>query len=294
MDDHWNYSTGSIPNRPDHNRNEATIMKKRILFTALFAFCVVLLTACQCEHDWVEADCTTAKTCVRCKEVIGEPLGHAWVPATCTEAKFCSACGRTEGSPADHNWIPATCTQPMYCADCFTESGTTAEHDWIPAVNRNGIEGFVCADCQEVSMPTNYWIPLTECEKTQASNEEAHFQDIVVGDWDTRAGELPDSIRFCVSGKESYKKTHYCIYKLNGNFDYLSGLISFMDKSDKYATAKIQIYLDNALEFESDTISDLSNDESFTLDVRGVNTVRIVCTTKDQHTAYCVLSASVY
>lgn len=269
-------------------------MKRRLRFTVLCILCILLLTACQCKHDWVEADCTTAKTCARCKEVIGEPLGHAWIPATCTEAKYCSACGRTEGVPEEHNWVPATCTTKMYCEDCNTTSGTVADHDWIPAVSTNGIEGRICVDCQEIEMPTDYWIPLTECEKTHASNEEAHFQDVVVGDWNTRAGKLPDAIRFCVSGKENYKNTHFCIYKLNGNFDYLSGLISFMDKSEKYATAKIQIYLDNQLAFESGTISDLSTDESFTLDVRGIQHVRIVCSTKDKYTAYCALSASVY
>lgn len=269
-------------------------MKRKILFPVLCILCAMLLAACQCKHDWVEADCTTAKTCARCKEVIGAPLGHAWIPATCTQAKRCSACGRTEGIPENHNWVPATCTSKMYCEDCHTTSGTLAEHDWIPAVNRSGIEGRICVNCQETEMSTDNWIPLTECEKTQSSNEEAHFADVKVGDWNTRAGELPDSIRFCVSGKENYKRTHYCIYKLNGNFNYLSGLTSFMDKSDKYATAKIQIYLDNGLEYESSTISDLSTDESFTLDVRGVKTVRIVCSTKDNHTAYCVLFASVY
>ena len=76
--------------------------------------------------------------------------------------------------------------------------------------------------------------------------------------------------------------------------DYLSGLISFDDQSENYATARIQIYLDNELEFESNTISDVTRDQSFTLDVQGVQNVRIVCTTSDSHTAYCVLSASVY
>lgn len=269
-------------------------MKKRILYPALCILCVMLLTACQCKHEWVEADCVNAKTCVRCKEEIGEPLGHSWIPANCTQAKTCSACGRTEGSPASHNWIAATCTKAMYCADCMTESGTVADHAWIPAVNSSGIEGRICAVCQKIEMNTDRWMPLTECEKTMASNEQAHFADIKVGDWDARAGELPDSIRFCVSGKETYKNTHYCIYNLNGNFNYLSGLFSFMDKSDKYATAKIQIYLDNELAFESGTISDLTADESFTLNVRGIKKVRIVCSTTDKHVAYCVLSASVY
>jgi len=269
-------------------------MKKKLLTAVISVFCAVFLTACQCQHDWVAADCTTAKTCVNCKEVIGEPVGHTWTPATCTKAKTCSACGREEGLPESHSWEPATCTRPMRCRNCHTVSGAVAEHDWVGAVNMSGIEGRICVNCQEIEMNTDTWTPLTECEKLYASNEEAHLADIKVGNWETRAGELPDAIRFCVSGKESYKNMHYCSYKLDGRYNHLSGLLSFMDKSDKYATAKIQIYLDNKLAFESETISDLSNDQSFTLNTKGVETVRIVCSTQDAHTAYCVLSASVY
>lgn len=176
----------------------------------------------------------------------------------------------------------------------YATSQTCTRHDWVRGINSSGIYGWICAECQEVELDTYEWTPLTDCEKIKASNEEAHFQDVVVGDWDTRAGELPDALRFCVSGKESYKRTHYIIYNLHGDFDTLSGLVSFMDKSDKYATARIQIYLDNELAYESDTFCARSNDESFILDVSGVDMVRVVCSTQDKHTAYCALSASVY
>lgn len=247
-----------------------------------------------CIHDWADATCSAAKTCVKCGETEGDALSHTWVEADCTSAKTCSACGRVEGVPENHSWVPATCTSPMYCKKCYESIGAAAEHEWIGAVNKSGIEGRICVNCQKTEMLAYEWLPLTECEKIGASNEEAHFADIVVGDWNTRAGELPASIRFCVSGKDTYKKVHYCSYKLGGNFNYLSGLISFMEKSEKYATAKIQVYLDNELEFESDTISDLSADQSFTLDVHGVDIVRIVCSTQDEHTAYCALSASLF
>ncbi len=245
-------------------------------------------------HTWVDADCTTAKTCVRCKETVGQPLGHTWIPATCTAAKTCSACGRVEGSPSSHNWIAATCTSPMYCEDCHTVSGEVAEHEWIPAVDLSGVEGFICVNCQETWMPADEWLPLTACEKINASNEKEHLADVVVGDWDAVAGKLPDSLRFCVSGKENYKRVHYINYKLGSNFNYLSGLCSFMEKSDQYATAKIEVYLDNELAFESNTLSSMKPNQSFTVDVKGVDVVRVVCATQDEHTAYCVLSASVY
>lgn len=193
-----------------------------------------------------------------------------------------------------HSWVYATCTSPMYCETCGVTTGKALGHDWIGAVTTSGVEGRICVTCQEMEMLAYEWMPLTECEKLKASNEEAHFADVKVGEWKTRAGKLPDSLRFCVSGKESYKKVHHITYKLGGNFDTMSGLVSFMDKSDKYATAKIQIFLDDELAYESGTISELSNDESFTLDIRDVNVVRIVCSTLDKHTAYAVLSASVF
>lgn len=74
----------------------------------------------------------------------------------------------------------------------------------------------------------------------------------------------------------------------------MSGLVSFSPKSGKFATAKIQIYLDNELAFESGMISETSKDEAFTLDVTEVEVVRVVCSTPDMPSAYCVISASVY
>ncbi len=176
----------------------------------------------------------------------------------------------------------------------YATSQTCTRHDWVRCINSSGIYGWIYTECQEVELDTYEWTPLTDCEKVMASNEEAHFQDVVVGDWDTRAGELPDALRFCVSGKESYKRTHYIIYDLHGDFDTLSGLVSFMDKCDKYATARILIYLDYELAYESDTFCARSDDETFMLDVSSVEMVRVVCSTQDKHTAYCVLSASVY
>lgn len=269
-------------------------MTRKILFTILYILCTLMLCACQCKHDWQEADCVNPRICTRCKEASGEPLGHSLSPATCRAPSTCSVCGRSVGSTADHSWEAATCTDPMRCSVCSATSGEPLGHNWSAAVNQSGIEGRMCMGCGELVMNAERWLPLSKCEKTNASNEDAHFADIVVGDWNTRAGKLPDSIRFCVSGKEDYLRTHYCVYKLNENFDYLSGLISFDDQSENYATARIQIYLDNELEFESNTISDVTRDQSFTLDVQGVQNVRIVCTTSDSHTAYCVLSASVY
>lgn len=77
-------------------------MKKRIITLAALMLCTALLTGCQCEHEWVEADCTTAKTCTKCNVTEGEALGHSWQDATCTQPKTCSICGATEGDALGH------------------------------------------------------------------------------------------------------------------------------------------------------------------------------------------------
>ena len=144
--------------------------------------------------------------------------------------------------------------------------------------------------------PEKEWIPLTSLEKHSASNEEAHFADVRVGNWYARSGKLKDSIRFCVSNKKHYKNTHYINYPLGGKYTQMTGLVSFCDtKSDAYAEAEVRIYLDNELAYESIKLSDLSDDEEFALDVEDVQMVRIVCSTaKKRATAFCVVAASVY
>lgn len=52
-----------------------------------------------CNHDWIPADCTTAKTCRQCNITSGEPLGHKWIDASYDAPKTCSVCKETEGTP---------------------------------------------------------------------------------------------------------------------------------------------------------------------------------------------------
>ena len=50
------------------------------------------------DHEWVDANCTTPRTCSLCGETEGEALGHTWVEATCTTPRTCSTCGTTVGT----------------------------------------------------------------------------------------------------------------------------------------------------------------------------------------------------
>lgn len=75
---------------------------KRII--SLFSvFCLLIVSSgCKCKHEFTQADCTTPKTCTKCGETEGEPLGHKWKDADCTNPKTCSVCGATEGKPLGH------------------------------------------------------------------------------------------------------------------------------------------------------------------------------------------------
>lgn len=104
--------------------------KKRLILAAVIMLCGCLLTGCQCEHAWTEANCTVAKTCTKCGITEGEALGHTWSQATCTAPKTCSVCETTEGTILPHTWKAASCTDAAICSVCKQENGDLLGHDW--------------------------------------------------------------------------------------------------------------------------------------------------------------------
>lgn len=128
-------------------------MKKvRVVILALLASLV--LAGCQCKHEWTPANCTTAKTCSKCGEVEGEPLGHKWMDATCIRPMVCSACGEVTGEALGHTWQDATCTKPMICSKCYTTSGKALGHtieEWSvvseSTCSEGGVEAGTCTVC---------------------------------------------------------------------------------------------------------------------------------------------------
>ena len=107
-------------------------MKKYILFALLVVMCL-LLTACQCEHEWQKADCVNPRLCAKCSESQGVALGHSWASATCDAAKTCTRCGQLEGSPLGHAWEAATCDAAKTCKNCGKTEGDPLGHTADPA-----------------------------------------------------------------------------------------------------------------------------------------------------------------
>jgi len=73
-------------------------------------------------HTFTEPTCTTAGIC-ECGETQGEPIGHTWVDADCSTAKTCSVCNTTEGTPLEHKWLDATIEAPKTCELCGLTEG---------------------------------------------------------------------------------------------------------------------------------------------------------------------------
>lgn len=150
-------------------------MKRFAVILSILAL-VVLVTGCDCSHEWSAATCNEAKrcrfcgqregdalghhyedagcesplTCSRCGKTEGEPRGHTWKAAGCDQPKTCSDCGKTEGKPGPHQWMEPTCARPEWCALCQKTRGEALPHTWIEATCR--VPKY-CSGCAAVMAP---------------------------------------------------------------------------------------------------------------------------------------------
>ena len=106
---------------------------RKLLIIALAFVMLLALAGCACEHEWLDADCINPKTCAKCEEVEGAPLGHTWSAATCVDPKICENCAATEGEPKGHEWVEANCTEPNICSVCGETDGEPLGHAWVDA-----------------------------------------------------------------------------------------------------------------------------------------------------------------
>lgn len=107
-------------------------------------------------HQWVEATCTTPKTCEVCHQTRGQTIDHDWQDATCTAPQTCNDCGATQGEALEHPWQDATCTAPKTCGVCGQTDGDPIAHaygQWEivkeATTGENGEKRRVCGSCGE-------------------------------------------------------------------------------------------------------------------------------------------------
>ena len=154
-------------------------MKKTIVLLLTLVLCIAVLSGCGCEHQWLNATCTTPKTCELCQEIEGDPLGHTWDEATCDAPKTCSVCAATEGAALGHTWTDATCDAPKTCSVCSEIEGEPLAHTW--------------GDWADIDIETEQRIcSLCETTEEQSIDRKARLLLLLEGDWETTAVYISD------------------------------------------------------------------------------------------------------
>lgn len=133
-------------------------------------------------------------------------------------------------------------------------------------------------------------MPLIQCTFLSDSNDGS--SDVCVGSWTDKFGTVyPDSIRFWVVKGPGYAETESTTYQVNGEYSTLSGVIVPASNSASGSKFVVSIYLDGNLAYQSPGLSDTSNPQPYSIDVRNGNKIRIVCTTSTSCYGYCIVSA---
>lgn len=140
-------------------------MKRKIQCFLILLFLILILTGCQCSHEW-ESTCGNPRTCTQCGETEGEPIGHKWQEATCLTPEICELCGEKQGNALDHDWQDATCQQAQTCLRCGEMGDGALSHDY------QRVHGHMrCIRCDEVDPAAPVYPPLY-CEDLTEEERE--------------------------------------------------------------------------------------------------------------------------
>ena len=160
-------------------------MKKKLrlgLFVGAIAF---MLSGCCFQHEWLEATCSTPKTCEECGKTEGDVLDHKWQEATCSAPKTCKICGETEGETLDHEWQEATCSTPKTCEICEETEGEGLNHEWQEATCSAPKTCALCGATEGESLGHKWekatcTVPKTcaVCKKTEGAANGEHDLDL--------------------------------------------------------------------------------------------------------------------
>ena len=121
----------------------------------LVLFLSISLMACGHEHKWIDATCTSPKTCEECGETEGEPLGHT------TEFGECEQCGQLIGKDIMveiENKMDSAAKQYNLS---FTTIMTSVDYNptsFVEMVNKNsdGFKSYISEVKEVIDMCKNY------------------------------------------------------------------------------------------------------------------------------------------
>jgi len=184
-----------------------------------------------CEHQWINADCDSPKTCSLCQATEGEALGHSTAAegdkaATCTDKAFCSVCQSEYGEALGHDMVAATCTEPSTCKNgCGLTEGDALGHDMVtdaavaPTCTATGLtEGSHCSRCDAATTAQTVVPALghsTDAEGDRVANctEKAYCSvcKSEYGDFSHEEETIPGVPATCTqTGLSDWKKCTLC------------------------------------------------------------------------------------
>ena len=139
----------------------------------LLILTVLMFSSCfECEHEWLDATCTTPSICSLCGEETGTSLGHEFVIDNAIEAT-CAEVGYTDGSHC------GVCGHVLFPQEIITARGHKEVVDSAiePTCTEYGLtEGSHCSVCNEVIVHQNKVDKLGHNEG-EWRNEDVDFDE---------------------------------------------------------------------------------------------------------------------
>ena len=177
----------------------------------------VAVTEPICQHKWVDADCTTPKSCSLCGATEGAALGHKWQDASCEAPKTCSVCSQTDGEALGHTWTDANYQAPKTCSVCNATDGEPLTPDFeklgIDVITvEMGVEYEYIATCSEKTSKktvgkvvfTNHHVFESDENHEPADGYQWHTVEYAITFNDDNAWDYGTSLR---TGYANYYRT---------------------------------------------------------------------------------------
>ncbi len=112
-----------------------TLKSSVIITFVLIVGLALILTACGCNHEWLDATCISPKTCNLCGATEGEKIEHNYVYSSCLSPEKCSVCGDIKDfESVGHNFVNGICSR---CKAEDPDSKLSNKFDEILATGRN-------------------------------------------------------------------------------------------------------------------------------------------------------------
>ncbi len=218
-----------------------------------------------CDHQWTAATCQTPSRCILCEETSGVLLAHTWLEADCVNPQRCGVCGETQGAALGHAWLPPTLEAPQTCEVCGVTEGDPLEPEWVyinelDFVDKYGKLWTRSEDYPNVYTNTDY----------HDMNTPGHITGPV---YDHMGNRYTYGLHVDLGGPAS---RYYVSYDLDGKYTTFSAVCSMAAERKGTSSSKyFEIYCDGVLVYTSRTMTDGVQPQSFTIDVTGVQTLRI-------------------